>query len=98
MCFTENQEDRISSVQMNSDLRHAEVELLSAHCATHKLRLRFSTETLARHGRRDILRKSIETASALSEYYSSIERQMLDEQTVSAPATGLNDQQILDRK
>jgi hypothetical protein len=80
---------------MNSELRHAELELLSAHCATHKLRLRFSTETVARHGRRDVLRKSIETASALSEYYSSIEKQMLDEETVSAPATGLNDQQIL---
>src|ERR1700681_1544776 len=95
MCFTENQEDRISIVQMNSELRHAEVELLSAHCATHKLRLRFSTQTLARHGRRDILRKSIEMASALSEYYSSIEKQIPAEETVSAPATGLNDKQIL---
>jgi len=95
MCSTENREDSISIVQMNSELRHAELELLSAHCATHKLRLRFSTETVARHGRRDVLRKSIETASALSEYYSSIEKQMLDEETVSAPATGLNDQQIL---
>ncbi len=98
MCFTENQEDRISLVQMNSELRHAELELLSAHCATHKLRLRFSTETVARHGRRDVLRKSIETASALSEYYSSIEKQIPAEETVSAPATGsaagLNDQQI----
>jgi hypothetical protein len=53
MCFTENQEDRISIVQMNSEPRHAELELLSAHCATHT------------------------------------------EETVSAPATGLNDQQIL---
>jgi hypothetical protein len=95
MCFTENQEDRVSIVQMNSELRHAELELLSAHCATHKLRLHFSTETVARHGRRDVLRKSIERASALSEYYSSIEKQMPDEETVSAPATGLNDQQIL---
>ena len=99
MCFTENQEDRISIVQMNSELRHAELELLSAHCATHKLRLRFSAETVARHGRRDVLRKSIETASALSEYYSSIEKQMPAQGTVSAPATGLaaglNDQQIL---
>ena len=99
MCFPENQEDRISIMQMNSELRHAELELLSAHCATHKLRLRFSTETVARHGSRDVLRKSIETASALSEYYSSIEKQIPSEETVSAPATGLatglNDQQIL---
>lgn len=94
MCFTEHQEDGISIVQMNSELRYAELELLSAHCATHKLRLRFSTETVARHGRRDVLRKSIETASALNEYYSSIEKQMPAEGTVSAPATGLNDTQI----
>jgi len=99
MCFTENHEDRISIVQMNAELRHAELELLSAHCATHKLRLRFSTETLARHGRRDVLRKSIEAASALNEYYSSIEKQIPAEAAVSAPAAGLtaglNDQQIL---
>jgi hypothetical protein len=95
MCFTENHEDKISIVQMNSELRHAELELLSAHCATHKLRLRFSTETLARHGRRDVLRKSIETASALSEYYSSIEKQISAEEAASAPATGLNDKHIL---
>jgi hypothetical protein len=95
MCFTENHEDRISIVQMNSELRHAELELISAHCATHKLRLRFSTETLARHGRRDILRKSIETASALSEYYLSIEKQIPAEEAVSAPGAGLNDKQIL---
>ncbi len=99
MCFAENQEERISIVQMNSELRHAELELLSVHCATHKLRLRFSTETVARHGRRDVLRKSIETATALSEYYSSIEKQMPDEETVSARATGLaaglDDKQIL---
>src|SRR3984893_15408984 len=95
MCFKENQEVMISIVQMNSELRHAELELLSAHCATHKLRLRFSTETVARHGLREVWRKSTDTASALSEYYSSIEKQMLDEETASAPATGLNDQQIL---
>jgi hypothetical protein len=95
MCFTENHEDMISIVQMNSELRHAELELLSAHCATHKLRLRFSIETVGRHGRRDVLRKSIETASALNEYYSSIEKQIPAEETASAPATGLNDKQIL---
>jgi len=73
----------------------------------HKLHRRFSTETVVRHGRRDVLRKSIETASALSKYYSSSEKQILAEETVSAHATGLaaglnaglaaglNDKQIL---
>jgi len=58
---------------MNSELRQAQLELLSAHCATHQLRLRFSTDDLARFGQRDILRKSLQAAAALSEYYTSIE-------------------------
>lgn len=69
----ENPDDRISIVNMNSALRQAQLELLSAHCATHQLRLRFSADDLARFGQRDILRKSVEAATALSEYYTSIE-------------------------
>jgi hypothetical protein len=95
MCVTDNSEERISIVQMNSELRHAELELLSAHCATHKLRLRFSTQDLARYGRRDVLRKSAETASALSEYYSSIEDQIPAADALAAPSAGLNEGQIL---
>jgi hypothetical protein len=95
MCVTENPEERISIVQVNSELRHAQLELLSAHCATHKLRLRFSTEDLIRYGRRDVLNKSIETASALSEYYSSIEKQIPAQEAVSARASGLDEKQIV---
>lgn len=95
MHSTEKPEDKLSIVQMNSELQHAQLELLSAHCATYKLRLRFSTEHLARYGRRDVLRKSIETASALSEYYSSIEKQFPAEEAVSESPAGLNDKQIL---
>jgi hypothetical protein len=95
MCYTESPEDRISIVQINSELRHAQLELISAHCATHKLRVRFSIEDLARYGRRDVLRKSIETASAMSEYYSAIEAQWLAQEAVSAPAGGLDEKHIL---
>ena len=95
MCVTDNSEDRLSIVQMNAELRHAELELLSAHCATHKLRLRFSTEDLARFGRRDVLRKSIETASALNEYFSSIEKQIPTGEDVPAAPTGLTEANIL---
>ncbi|MGB6385152.1 MAG: hypothetical protein WBD25_03645 [Terriglobales bacterium] len=95
MCYTENPGDRISIVQINSELRHAQLELISAHCATHKLRVRFSIEDLARYGRRDVLRKSIETASAMSEYYSAIEAQFLAEETVSAPAGALDEKLIV---
>jgi hypothetical protein len=95
MCYAENPEDRISIVQMNSELRHAQLELISAHCATHKLRVRFSIEDLARHGRRDVLRKSIETASAISEYFLSIEAHIPSEDVVSAAAGGLDEKQTL---
>jgi len=80
----ENPDDRVAIVQMNSDLRHAQLELLSAQCATHQLRLRFRTEDIARFGQQDVLRKAIAAASGLREYYSSIEKQM------PSPASGAN--------
>ncbi|MFZ0814745.1 MAG: hypothetical protein WAM78_04460 [Candidatus Sulfotelmatobacter sp.] len=89
----ENPDDRVAIVQMNSELRHAQLELLSAHCASHQLRLRFSADDLARFGQRDILRKSVQAASALSEYYSSIEKK-IPEAEASAPPTQLTEPQI----
>ncbi len=68
--------DRVSIVEMNSELEHAQLELLSAHCATHQLRLRYSSDDLARLGRPDLLRKSAEAASALNEFYSAIEKNL----------------------
>ena len=59
--------------QMNSELQQAQLELLSAHCAVHQLRLHYSVADLASFGRRDVLRKSAEAASALNEFYSRIE-------------------------
>ena len=64
---------------MNADLRHAQLDLLSAQCATDRLRLRFSVEDLARFGEKDVLRKTIGTAVALSEYYLSIQNEMPDD-------------------
>jgi hypothetical protein len=67
----------VSVVQLlNSELRQAQLDLLSAHCAAHQLRLRYSTDDLARFGRRDILRKSAEAASALNSFYSAIENRV----------------------
>jgi hypothetical protein len=66
--------NRAASLQMNAELRHAQLELLSAQCATDRLRLRYSVEQIGRHAQRDILRKAWASASALYEYYSSIVR------------------------
>lgn len=72
----ENPDDQVPVLQMNSELQHAQLELLSAHCATHQLRLHYSSDDLARFGRRDVLRKSAEAASALNEFFSSIEKKI----------------------
>jgi len=69
-------DDRVAIVQMNAELRHAQLDLLSAQCATDRLRLRFSVGDLAQYGERDILRKAIGTAVALSDYYLSIQNQL----------------------
>ena len=72
----ENPEEQVPVLRMNSELEHAQLELQSAHCATHQLRLHYSTDDLARFGRRDVLRKSAEAASALNDFYSAVERKM----------------------
>src|SRR3984957_10421180 len=76
MCSHPDSEERIPVLQMNSELQHAQLELLSAHCATHQLRLHYSSDDLARFGRRDVLRKAAEAASSLSEFYSAIEKKV----------------------
>jgi len=72
----EDAEDRVPVLQLNSELQHAQLELLSAHCAIHQLRLRYSADDLARFGRRDVLRKSAEAATALNEFYAAIEKKI----------------------
>jgi hypothetical protein len=76
----DNPDDRVAIAQMNSELRNAELELISAHCATHQLRLRYSSEDLIRFGQRDVLRKSVQAASALNEYYASLDKKMTSEE------------------
>ncbi len=76
MCSYDNLDERVSVPQLNSELMHAQLELLSAHCASHQLRLHYSADDLARFGRRDVLRKSAEAANALNEFYSAIEKKL----------------------
>jgi hypothetical protein len=82
-------DDRVAIAQMNAELRHAQLDLLSAQCATERLRLRFPVEDLARYGEKDILRKAIGAAVALGEYYISIRNEMPDE------GANLSDSQVV---
>ena len=75
MCFTNDLEDQVAIVQMNAALRQAQVELLSAQCATAQLQVKFSPQQIVRHADKDILRRAIKTSTSLHEYYSSLEQQ-----------------------
>jgi hypothetical protein len=93
----DNPDDRVAVVQMNAELRHARLELLSAECATHQLRLRFSTEDLARYAEHDLLRKAIDSAAALNDFYASIERQLPSAgQLFKSSAPKLSEEQALE--
>jgi hypothetical protein len=81
----QNPKDGTSVLQLNSELEHAQLELLSAHCAVHQLRLQYSTSDLAHFGRRDVLRKSAETATALHEFYEAIAKKIPQGDPTSAP-------------
>lgn len=85
MSSYDNPGPRISVVQLNSELQQVQLELLNAHCAVHQLRLQYSSDDLARFGRHDLIRKSAQTASALQEFYTGIERKILTT-TPEAPA------------
>jgi hypothetical protein len=94
MCLYPDPDDRVPVVQLNSELQRAHSELLSAHCAVHQLRLHYSCEDLARFGRRDVLRKSAQAATALNDFYASIERQIPQRAPDSDPAFPLAADQI----
>jgi hypothetical protein len=88
----ENSDDCLTIVQMNAELHQAHLELLSAHCATHHLRFHYSADDLGRFGRRDVLRKSAEAASALCDFYSAIEKKI--PQTTPQPEPRLTSAQL----
>jgi hypothetical protein len=78
MCpYERPEESRVSVVQCNAELRRAQLERLSAHCATHQLRLHDSADDLGRFGRKDLLRKSAEAANPLSAFYAAVEKRIL---------------------
>ncbi|MFZ0321278.1 MAG: hypothetical protein WAL56_19300 [Candidatus Sulfotelmatobacter sp.] len=62
--------------RLASDLRAAKIELLSAQCATDRLRLQYSMEDIISFGERQALMGAIASAGALCRFFSSIESQL----------------------
>jgi hypothetical protein len=62
--------------RLASDLRSAKIELLSAQCATDRLRLQYSVADIVSFGERQALKGAIASAGALCRFFSSIEDQL----------------------
>lgn len=59
-----------------SDLRAAKIELLSAQCATDRLRLQYSVADIVSFGERHALKGAIASAGALCRFFASVEAQL----------------------
>ncbi|HEV2324511.1 MAG TPA: hypothetical protein VGS10_11230 [Terracidiphilus sp.] len=65
---------KIDVPRLQADLAAASVELLSAHCATDRIRLQYSPRDIVAHGERAALKKAIAYAHALHDFFSKIHR------------------------
>jgi hypothetical protein len=75
----DNSVNRVAVVQLNAELRRAQLELLSAQCAADQLRIRFVAKDIAGYGQRDVLRSALGSVTALHNYYGSIAKEIQSE-------------------
>ena len=72
MRFGTNKQIDVS--RLKADLAAATVELLSAHCATDRVRLQYSLHDIVAHGERAALKKAISFADALHNFFSQVDQ------------------------
>jgi len=63
----------VDVARLNADFSAASVELLSAHCATDRLRLHYSTHDIASFAEPTTLHKAFSSAEAVYRFFSQIE-------------------------
>ena len=64
---------QVDVARLKADLAAAEVELLSAHCAIDRIRLKYSPQDIVAFGERPSLQRAIASAEALYRFFSQIE-------------------------
>ena len=67
---------QVDVVRLMADLTAAKVELLSAQCATDRLRLQYIAQDIVVHAERQTLKRAIASAESLYRYYSQLEAQI----------------------
>jgi hypothetical protein len=64
---------KVDVVRMMTDLTAAKVELLSAQCATDRVRLQYSPQDIVAFAEPQTLKRAIASAEALYRYFSQLE-------------------------
>jgi hypothetical protein len=64
---------QVDVARLKTDLVSASVELLSAHCATDRIRLHYSQQDIVTFGEPAVLRKAISSAGAVYRFFSLVE-------------------------
>jgi len=64
---------QLDVTRLKADLAAAGVEILSAHCATDRIRLNYSAEDIATFGEHRTLKNAITSSHALYRFFSQIE-------------------------
>ena len=67
---------QVDKVRLMADLSAAKVELLSAQCATDRIRLQYSMQDIAAFGELRTLKRIIASAEALYNFFSQIGAQI----------------------
>jgi len=71
---------QIDVVRLTADLAAAKVELLSAQCATDRIRLQYSPQDIVTFGERQTLERAIASAEAVHRFFSQIAAQIKNAQ------------------
>jgi hypothetical protein len=63
---------QIDIARLKADVAAASIELLSAHCATDRVRLQYSPQDVVAYGERRALQRAVSSAEALHRFFSQI--------------------------
>jgi hypothetical protein len=63
---------QIDIARLKADVTATGVELLSAHCATDRIRLQYSTQDIVAFGEPRTLRRALASAEAMHRFFSQL--------------------------
>jgi hypothetical protein len=73
----------VDPTRLKAEFEAARVELLSAHCATDRIRLQYSPQDIVAYAERTTVHKAITSANALCRFYSELEAHIQNNEDLS---------------